>query len=57
MRNRVLENVIGWGISAVLLILAGLFFWAPIQVSDPVPEVVNVDRGRRWGRPHRRGQE
>ncbi len=53
MRNRVLENVIGWGISAVLLILAGLFFWAPIQVSDPVPEVVNVDRARLGARPIR----
>ncbi|MCP4758871.1 MAG: hypothetical protein GY876_05320, partial [Planctomycetes bacterium] len=53
MRDQLLENVIGWGISAVLLILAGLFLWAPIQLSDPIPESVNVDRSRLGPRPIR----
>ena len=38
MSDRPLDRVVGWGIPLVLLALAGVFLFSPVQLDDPIPE-------------------
>ena len=53
MTNRPLESVVGWGIPLVLFALAAVFIFSPLQLDNPVPEPVHVDRARLGARPVR----